>query len=301
MRINTCATTAPPGRAVASLATLLLPLLCSTSINAFSISATGGTKPKQPQSASAIISQAKQNLRQALKTNNYRSETEAVQTAIRELAELNAPTNKADPCSSPLFEGDWLCLTAPTFPGRIEGTPDDVYKFTLGKMSFNQFQPTDLVCTVEHVVNPVTPIINDPDSSTDDEAVACFSYSVQSSISIATKCGNDLSALLITDATCRPWTHTDEEDCIPGRAEVAFGGGSLEPVKDLIGNEGYARLWGETFGVVTKKDQDVPQSFRYDVERPFKSFLDVLYLDEELRITQGQRGTIVIAKRVRKE
>mmetsp|Transcript_4162 Transcript_4162/g.6354 ORF Transcript_4162/g.6354 Transcript_4162/m.6354 type:complete len:316 (+) Transcript_4162:46-993(+) len=312
MRTYKCATTAS-GRA-ARLATntciihgvLLLPLLCS--IDAFSISTAGGTNPKQPpQSASATINQAKQNLRQALKTSNYRSETEAVQAAVRELAELNAPSNEADPCSSPLFEGHWLGLTAPTFPGRIEGTPDDVYKFKLGRMSFNQFQPADLVCTVDRIVNPVIPINDDSDSdsdsSADDEAaaasLACFSYSFHSSISIATKCGNDLPALLISDAICRPWTHTNEEDCIKGRVEVAFGGGSLEPVKNLIGDEGYNRLWGETFNVVM--DQDVPQSFRYDVERPFKGFIDVLYLDEELRITRGNMGTIVIAERVRKE
>ena len=49
--------------------------------------------------------------------------------------------------------GRWRAITTPPFPGRIisddSSTDDGKSRFTLGRMSFNIFKPTKLVCAVE--------------------------------------------------------------------------------------------------------------------------------------------------------
>ena len=43
-------------------------------------------------------------------------------------------------------------------------------------------------------------------------------------------------------------------------------------------------------------------SMSYEIKKPpkpAKNYLDILYLDEELRITRGSKGSVVIAERAR--
>jgi len=70
-----------------------------------------------------------------------------VQKAINNLAVLN-PTHKS--ANSKLNLGDWNCISAPSFPGRIPPQPgqESQYKFTLGGMSFDIFEPNNLICTI---------------------------------------------------------------------------------------------------------------------------------------------------------
>lgn len=74
--------------------------------------------------------------------------------AIGHLTALN-PTVKST--YSSLNLGYWKLLSAPNFPGRI--TPQvgkkSVYQFTLGSMSNNLYEPSNLVCTLKSVINSI--------------------------------------------------------------------------------------------------------------------------------------------------
>ena len=276
---------------------------------AFSIAESGVVNTDKSTLSAAFV--AKRNLREALESNNFSSKAKPVQDAVDELARFN-PT-KGDPISSSLFFGNWQALTSPTYPGRIEGTPDDVYKFTLGRMSFNMFQPKGLVCTLGTTMNPVEP--SSSDCSDDDWSERqSFSYSTETAITVATKCGVEIPAILIADATCRKSSQKGKEN----RVEVMFCGGSLKQ-RGEIGKEN-ANLWAKTFtGAYLEADKTRSRRFRllrrvlrwafrvtppsdespykYELGRPLKGWLDILYLDDELRVTRGNAGSIVIAER----
>ena len=53
--------------------------------------------------------------------------------------------------------GRWRAITTPPFPGKItsddSSTDDGKSRFTLGRMSFNMFKPTKLVCALEDIIN----------------------------------------------------------------------------------------------------------------------------------------------------
>ena len=125
---------------------------------------------------------AKRNLQEALESNNFSSKAKPVQDAVDGLTRFNS--TKGDPISSNLYFGNWQALTNPTYPGPIKGTPDYVYKFTLGWMCCNMFQPKDLVCTLGKTMNPVES--SSSDCSDDDSSERqSFSYSTETAITVA--------------------------------------------------------------------------------------------------------------------
>jgi hypothetical protein len=52
-------------------------------------------------------------------------------------------------------EGMWLTLSKPTFFGNLGDTPGGDPMYTLGRMSFDMFLPTKLVCSLQANFNPV--------------------------------------------------------------------------------------------------------------------------------------------------
>lgn len=71
-----------------------------------------------------------------------------VRKAIDELTTHNPTKN---PTKSPLLVGDFICHNIPEFPGRIKTEDKSIIQYTLGRLSFNVFQPQGLVCTIRSV------------------------------------------------------------------------------------------------------------------------------------------------------
>ena len=241
------------------------------------------------------------------------------------ITDIIAKLSERDPCPKGFakldcFPGDFAALSIPNFPGRIKPAKkneEDIAKYTLGRLSFNIFQPNELVCTVRSIQNQMHRI-----SSDDDAAV--FSYNFVCDLIIHTPEG-DLEATLINKAFCRENENRDN------RMSVTFTGGCLIP-----GNENTSYdpnmlgLWEKTFakayeratkertlmgwiyhyclvlflGLTMPKDATQwassrnEHSFHFDIKRPPKGFFDVLYLDDDVRITKGNRGTITVVERL---
>lgn len=185
-------------------------------------------------------------------------------------------------------------------------------QYTLGRLSFNIFQPNDLVCTVKSVRNPVHPQRNE------DDGTSVFSYHFIVDIIIHTPHG-DLDATLINRGFCR------KSEGRRDRMEVTFTGGTLIPRKCVTDDVIMLKLWNKTFSNAyekAKKERSYfgwvyhycmklflgltfptdsrnlhDYAFHFDMKRPPKGFFDVLYLDDDMRITKGNRGTISILER----
>lgn len=110
------------------------------------------------------------------------------------------------------------------------------------------------------------------------------------------------------------------------RIAVRFGAGTLRPGSNIVSSPDKMELWKETFaGAYAKADSErgymagffryiieramsvtFPSdeasiannnAFRFEMKRPPKGFLDIIYLDDELRITKGSRGSYVVVER----
>jgi hypothetical protein len=53
----------------------------------------------------------------------------------------------------------WLTLTKPTFFGHLGPNDNGDPMYTLGRMSFDMFSPTNIVCSIQGNFNHVRPVL----------------------------------------------------------------------------------------------------------------------------------------------
>lgn len=242
---------------------------------------------------------AKTALKTAL-TNHYgNTKHSAVVDAIALLSSLNPTPNPAE--HQALLEGNWLLISAPNFPGRLE---DKSHRFvyTLGRLAFNKFEPVDLRIALERVSQPVF--------ATEKENE--YSHDIVVEFKIIDENYPELHGIVKNLAVCSPV----DADTV----QVEFTGGELMPSTDSSSAD--CKQWQEIFnsdrslskisllerfkfwliqtmfgiGKVSAIDPATgKQSFT--INKSPKGKLKLLYLDEELRITRGNRETILVCKR----
>lgn len=293
----------------------------------------------------------KAELKSLLSEHNGCTKQKDVVEVVEQLAAVNPVPNdciKADD----LFQGEFFTLSAPPFPGRIEPTRDNndddnnsLARFTLGRLSFNIFQPNNLVCTVKSITNPVFACTEKGDDDGDGRK---FTYNIVVDITIHTTANGDggdkdLDAIMINTGFCRA------SPDVNNRIMVTFTGSSLTPKPTTPNNNtnnnsvvDYDKttvetmksvLWTRQFedayqkadrersyfgwmvhyglklflGLTYPTDLDEQQQqqqracFSFEMKKPLEFYIDVLYLDEDIRITKGSRGTIVVADRKQNE
>ena len=123
--------------------------------------------------------------------------------------------------------------------------------------------------------------------------------------------GGVLKGVMVTNAKCTP------AEGNLGRMSVKFDGGCLKPADGEPTD-----AWLETFSdlpskIASNADLTRPERFQlwvakrlfglsrgaadgtqeYKMPKAPQGYLDILFLDEELRVTRGNRGSIVIAER----
>lgn len=261
------------------------------------------------------IEELKKELKSLLAKSGGSTNDPEVIAVIDKLVSLNPC--KESCARSNEFLGEFVALTCPNFPGRIKSEPgqEDLVQYKLGRLSFNIFQPHKLVCTMRSVRNHVS--VN----GTTDEGKTKFSYPLVLDITIHTPDG-DLPAIVINEAHCY------ENQDVNNRLMVSFTGGTLLPAEEVRNDPSKLELWSKTFeGAYQKANEErsyfgwifqfflklvlgltyptddclTKNSFHFEIKRAPVGYLDVLYLDEDLRITKGNRGTIVVVERVTKQ
>lgn len=271
--------------------------------------------------STSSIHDLKNELRALLSENNGCTKDEEVADIVAKLSESKSC---AKGCANlDYFPGDYITLSIPNFPGRIKPTnesEEDIVQYTLGKLSFNIFQPNELVCTVNSIHNHLQPKRKEREENEED--VTVFSYDFIVDLTIHTPDG-DLGATLINKAFCR------ETENRNNRMSVTFAGATLIPGHETSKNKSMLALWERTFAKAYERAREersiwgwiyhyclvfflgltlptdfehmgksrIENSFHFDIKRPPKGFFDVLYIDEDMRITKGNRGTITVLER----
>lgn len=289
------------------------------------------------------IKDAKQRLRKALSANCGVIDAD-VRKVIKELAAMNPTASSAaevPATRSPLLIGKWKSISSLEFPNRIftpEKGKEDIFRHTLGAVSFEIFQPSNLVCTVGQLQSPIDVLewdesgdeCSETESESESETEGAQSPTLRSvkkmtypcivPITIHTPKG-DLNAVMRVNGEA--YASTDK------RIVVHLDAGTLSPSSELVTCPEKMELWKETFagayskaerersymsrlfrnkvlklfGVTFPSDELAAESnyiFRCEVKRPPKAFVDMIYLDDDLRITKDYRGTYLVAERVKK-
>mmetsp|Transcript_5706 Transcript_5706/g.23719 ORF Transcript_5706/g.23719 Transcript_5706/m.23719 type:complete len:258 (-) Transcript_5706:418-1191(-) len=225
--------------------------------------------------------------------------------------------------------GRWRALTRAHFPGTLGKRPGSAsYAYTLGRVSFGLFAPGDLVIAVDECHNIVRPLdlferaAFVPDGVRRD-AVRKYHIKVDFTVLDHPKAGG-LRGTITTYGYCAP--SEKKADDASHRLDCWFVGGDLAPYDAAAMTHDEKRAWADLFGREAKEDERRrtfvsrvglwfvsvalginlnpvnPAEGRqsYTVGRPVVGHVDVLYVDENLRVTRGNRNTLVVLQRTPK-
>ncbi|MCM1981656.1 PAP/fibrillin family protein [Lyngbya confervoides] len=240
---------------------------------------------------------AKQALRNALTHCGGDPQQDAIAAALEDLVRLNPTPDPAQRFD--LAQGNWRLISAPSFPDG-ERQEDGTYVYRLGRLAFNLFQPQDLRVQIDEVWQPVFPL-GDRSRHSHDIVVTFTTLGTA---------GPPLQGQVRNLGVCEPQDET--------HIQVQFTGGVLEPIAQTDRQQ-WQQVFGDRtdtprsswkergqglflrlmFGFVPPGAMD-PQTGKreFQMKRSPKGTLEILYLDEELRITRGEKGTVLVCERV---
>ncbi|MFM2062014.1 MAG: hypothetical protein RLZZ507_1684 [Cyanobacteriota bacterium] len=237
---------------------------------------------------------AKTALRQALAACGGNTKDKTVIAAIENLQSFNPTTAPAQ--SGSLMDGEWLLISAPNFP-QGEQLADGRFAYTLGRLAFNMFQPTKLKVVIDRVFQPVFPLENGEVRSYDivvefttiDDSIPQLSGIVRNQ-GICQPVNDTVLQVQFTGGILKPQSATKMQEW-----KAVFGQGKPEKKSwQNILMSGFLRLM---FGLVPPQTMN-PETgeISFIMNRSPKGRLEILYLDEELRITRGEKGTVLVCE-----
>ncbi|MEW6492584.1 MAG: PAP/fibrillin family protein [Cyanobacteriota bacterium] len=239
---------------------------------------------------------AKTILRESLAAYGGNTKHESVVAAIEKLVSLN-PT-AAPARSEALMDGQWLLISAPNFPNG-ELRADGKYVYTLGRLAFNMFQPASLKIVIDRVWQPVIPVGNGQQRTHDiivefttvDETIPTLQGIVRN-LGVCEPADDDTLQVLFTGGELSPKEQNEME------AWTDVFANQSKPAKRSVKEKLMAIVVRMMFGIVPPQGMDQKTGrVSFKMQKSPKGKLKLLYLDEELRITRGERGTVLVCER----
>ena len=239
---------------------------------------------------------AKTALRQALAACGGNTKDEAVIAAIENLQSLNPTTAPA--YSGTLLDSKWLLISAPNFPGG-EQLANGKYVYTLGRLAFNMFEPTALKLVIDRVLQPVLLLENGEERSHD---IIVEFTTIDESLPL-------VAGIVRNQGVCHPVSDTVLQVKFTGATLAPQDPNKIDDWRAVFEKQRHSsqRSWQQKlmsglfrlmFGLVPPQAMN-PQTgeVSFKMHRSPKGRLEILYLDEELRITRGERGTVLVCQR----
>jgi len=235
------------------------------------------------------------------------------------------------------IDGMWLTLSKPNFFGCLGENDNGDPMYTLGRMSFDMFSPTNLVCSLQGNFNPVE-IVNGEDrkamldlvpkslrEEVETGETVLRTYHVVTAFTIEPCLASfpdapnkdvirPIKGIMTTYGYSLPDPNT------PNRHSIWFTGGRIEPNNESADIISWKKLFtlhppkhsfGEKakllavkllMGATVPEEMTEDGSMEYTFTRPLgghgMAYIDVIYLDESMRIVRGHRGTTFVFSRV---
>ena len=242
---------------------------------------------------------AKTALIEALKMSGGDTNNQEVVAAIENLASLNPES--APTANQKLLEGNWLLISAPNFPAR-QNDPQGRYIYTLGRLAFNMFAPVKLRVEIERVLQPVfstgkgNELTHDlvVEFKTIDENIPPLTGIVKN-LAVCSPQSQDTLQVKFTGGELMPRA-TEEPSTMTAWLQV-FGQESQPSQLSL--RERITSIFVQwLFGISKASTIDTQTGKRvFTMNKSPQGLLQLLYLDNELRITKGNRGTVLVCQR----
>ncbi|KAL7576064.1 hypothetical protein ACA910_000848 [Epithemia clementina (nom. ined.)] len=235
--------------------------------------------------------------------------------------------------SNSTLEGKWLTLTKPTYFGNLGNNDDGDPMYTLGRMSFDMFSPTRLVCSLQGNFNFIEQVSDEERSDMLNSVPKALQEEVESGDTIL-RTYNIVTALTI-EPHLAAWPQAPNKDVrrpirgimtttgyilpdpdTPNRNSVWITGGRIEPNDDVVDQQEWIRQFGKNppkhglveqakllavkllMGATVPDHMAEDGTMDYTFQRPLGghglAYVDTLYVDESLRIVKGHRGTIFV-------
>ncbi|MCL2928932.1 MAG: PAP/fibrillin family protein [Trichodesmium sp. MAG_R01] len=243
----------------------------------------------------AKILETKMALREALKTYDGDVKNQKVKAKIEQLSQLN-PIEK--PTHSSLLESHWLLISAPSFP-QGQKLSNGKYAYTLGKLAFNMFQPTNLKLVIDSVKQPVV-LLGEKSKRSHDIVVE---------FSIIDELFPPLKGIVRNLAVCYPVDNKNLQAEFTGGILAPQKGENLSTWKDIFVQAKASKkglkeqlmsvFFKLMFGLTPPQGMNTETGeISFTMKRSPKGRLEILFLDEELRITKGKKENILIFERM---
>lgn len=296
--------------------------------------------------ASPVVENAKENLLHALAITGGDVSSKAFEEALLPLVHYYEEMgwDARDPDGIYSFhdhtrrvEGMWLTLSKPTYFGNLGETSDGDPMYTLGRMAFDMFLPTQLICSLQGNFNPVNIVPSDTraeliercpkslkDEITSGSAVLreyniVTAFTIEPHFADFPKAPNKdvrraIKGIMTTYGYVLP------DPTTPNRLSIWFTGGRIEPNNNVHDEREWKRLFNRDHPgrVFSEKVRLLAASLLMGAEAPHKlnddgsmsfeftrplgghgiAYVDVIYLDNTLRIVRGHRGTIFTFVRI---
>ncbi|MCH2048585.1 MAG: PAP/fibrillin family protein [Trichodesmium sp. ALOHA_ZT_67] len=243
----------------------------------------------------ATILETKMALREALKTYDGDVTNQKVKAKIEQLSQLN-PIEK--PTHSSLLESHWLLISAPSFP-QGQKLSNGKYAYTLGKLAFNMFQPTNLKLVIDSVKQPVV-LLGEKSKRSHDIVVE---------FSIIDELFPPLKGIVRNLAVCYPVDNKNLQAEFTGGIFAPQKCENLSTWKDIFVQAKASKkglkeqlmsvFFKLMFGLTPPQGMNTETGeISFTMKRSPKGRLEILFLDEELRITKGKKENILIFERM---
>jgi hypothetical protein len=250
--------------------------------------------------------------------NGHGKDSAAVESELQRLEYLN-------PTSTPVLIGeyqdaDWKLVGTTGFPKpHVPGK--GIY--SLGGISFGCFEPQPMMFQLDRVSNTISPTGNFDDDVVSNTISPTRNFDDDVETRRFTNCTEmtcvdqgypPFKAVMTNTALCKPRAAGRGAG---KRLEMWFTGGELKPAPDT--DRSTLQMWKDTFGtgvqnqtwqtklknqllglwmgLVQPGDLAADGTISYTMSRSPRGFLDYLYIDEEWRVTRGNRGTIGVGYR----
>ncbi len=238
---------------------------------------------------------AKTSLLEVLAACGGNTKDKTVIAAIDNLSKLNPIVAPA--FSEELINSEWLLISAPNFPGG-ELLEDNKYAYTLGRLAFNMFQPTELKLVIDRVLQPVFFLGDDKqlrydivvEFTTIDESFPQVKGIVRNQ-GVCDSVSDKMLKVQFTGGVLAPHPSTNIKDW---QAVFAKQSQSLQKSWKEKLMLGFLKLM---FGLVPSQEMDSETGeVAFKMKRSPKGSLEILYLDRKLRITRGEKGTVLVCQ-----
>jgi len=250
--------------------------------------------------AGAEAGALKEALFGALKSSGRDTKAPEVVAAVEALAKVS-PTEAAAR-SGAFLDGTWEQVSKSSFPGEID---EEVY--TLGRLTFNIYAPADMLWRIERTVQEVRPV-EDAEEGTRtwdavldlvcvDEKYPKFKAKLQTVSFVKPDAKrDDRLEVWFTGGVLKPSPQMDPT-LLPEWQKVFTNSLSQQKSKATIFSKVGDWLMGALMGLRKPDSVSDDGSMTYEMTKAPHGHSDVLYLDDDLRITKGNKGSIVVATR----